>query len=322
MRILITGGAGYMGTALASLLLEQGHEVRVLDALNFGCRQLMGIWSNSKFELVHGDIRDNEVVSTALDGIDAVVHLAAIVGDPACARDPDLTKAVNLEASRSIISLCGDMGVERLIFASTCSNYGRMADPTQYIDEHAELQPLSLYAETKVAIERDLIAAGESSKFTFTLLRFATLFGISPRMRFDLTVNEFAMELATTGELKVYGEQFWRPYVHVRDAGRAIASVLESDADLVAGEVFNVGATSQNFRKQDIVDMISAKVEKVNIEYVRKEEDPRDYRVSFDKIASKIGFDITLTVEDGIDEILKLVGTSGMGDLNDPIFRN
>ena len=187
----------------------------------------------------------------ALEGADALVHLAAIVGDPACAQDPELSQAVNVDASRALFAE-PPAGVPRIVFASTCSNYGRMADPIVALDESAPLAPVSLYASQKVEIERELLEGGAA-----TCLRFATVYGVSPRMRFDLTVNEFTRDLWAGRVLEVYGGQFWRPYVHVGDAARAIELVLARPDEDVGGRVFNVGDSGENYRKQDLVEMIT-----------------------------------------------------------------
>ncbi len=154
MRVLITGGAGYVGSTLAPLLLAAGHKVRVLDRLRIGGESLLGVWSHPDFEFVHGDVRDRETLREAVSDCDAVVHLAAIVGDPACAREPDTARAINLDASMALIEDSRKAGVQRFVFASTCSNYGKMKDPSQFVNEESELQPVSLYAETKVAVEK------------------------------------------------------------------------------------------------------------------------------------------------------------------------
>ena len=182
-----------------------------------------------------------------------------------------------------------------------------MKDATQYVDEESELSPVSLYAETKVAVEKALLQSAGNDGWCPTPMRFATVFGVSPRMRFDLTVNEFTMEMLTKKHLKVFGEQFWRPYVHVRDAARAIQLVLTSPAEKVAGTVFNVGATDQNLQKQQLVEMISPHATDAVVEFVHKDEDPRDYRVSFTRIHEKLGFKITRTVAQGIAEVAQLV---------------
>jgi nucleoside-diphosphate-sugar epimerase len=322
MKILITGGAGYIGSTLTPFLLAAGHQVRVLDYLAYGGQSLLGVWAHPGFEFIPGDIRDREVVRMAVGDRDAVVHLAAIVGDPACSREPDLARSTNLDASLALIAESQSAGVERFIFASTCSNYGKMKDSSQYVDEESELSPVSLYAETKVAIETTLLQSGRSEHWCPTPLRFATIYGVSPRMRFDLTVNEFTMELLTKKHLKVYGEQFWRPYVHARDAARAIDLVLNSPPAMVGGCVFNVGATDQNFQKQQLVEMIRPHAPDAIVEFVHKAEDPRDYRVSFARITDRLGFKITRTVAQGIAEIVQLVRDSVVDNFADRKYRN
>jgi nucleoside-diphosphate-sugar epimerase len=245
-----------VGSTLVPLLLGGGHHVRVLDTLLHGGEPLLGVWSHPAFEFVRGDICDHSTVKATLADMEAVVHLAAVVGDPACAREPKLARAVNLEASMDLINESRRQKIQRFVFASTCSNYGKMKDPDGYVDEVSDLSPVSLYAETKVDIETALLRSGNEGGWSPTPLRFATIFGVSPRMRFDLTINEFTLELLTKKRLVVYGEQFWRPYVHVRDAARAIQLVLGAPVEKVAGCVFNVGATDQNFQKQQLIELI------------------------------------------------------------------
>ena len=322
MRVLITGGAGYVGSTLAPLLLGAGHKVRVLDRLAYGGESLLGVWANPNFEFIHGDVRDGDKRREAVTDCDAVVHLAAIVGDPACAREPELARAVNLEASMALIEESRKAGVQRFVFASTCSNYGKMTDPSKLVDEESELRPVSLYAETKVAVEKVLLEGGSDEKWIPTPLRFATVFGASPRMRFDLTINEFTMEMITKKHLVVFGEQFWRPYVHVFDAARGIALVLSSPREKVGGRVFNVGSTEQNLQKQQIVELIQTIVPDAKIEFVHKVEDPRDYRVSFSRILNELGYTTTRSVVDGIVEVAKLVRTGAISNLADSRYRN
>ncbi len=322
MRVLVTGGAGYVGSTLVPLLLNEGHEVRVLDSLCHGSYSLFGVWAHPAFRFHRGDVRDPTVVRRALEGAEAVVHLAAIVGDPACARDPDLARAVNRDASLALLAESARGGVRRFVFASTCSNYGRMKDPERLIDETSELAPVSLYAETKVEVEGELLGPRWQGRMCVTPLRFATVFGVSPRMRFDLTVNEFTAEMLLKQRLVVYGEQFWRPYIHVRDAARAIVAVLGSPEAAVGAEVFNVGSTDQNYQKQQLVDLIRPHAPAAVVEYVHRTEDPRDYRVSFARIRERLGFEITRTVPEGIAEVAQLVTDGAVADLADARFHN
>ena len=223
--ILVTGGAGYVGSVVVDELLAQGHAVRAFDSLlHGGVPSLLQSWGDDRFQFLRGDVRDAAARQEALADVEAVLHLAAIVGDPACSREPDAAREVNVEGTGGLLDDAQAAGVERCVIASTCSNYGKMADSDVYATEEFDLRPMSLYAETKVAAELDALARADD--FATTCLRFATVYGVSPRMRFDLTVNEFTREVALGQELVVFGEQFWRPYVHVRDAARAACMVL------------------------------------------------------------------------------------------------
>jgi len=212
--------------------------------------------------------------------------------------------------------------VARFVFASTCSNYGRMTDPELLMDETSALHPLSLYAETKVGFELELLDPLRSGPICATSLRFATIFGVSPRMRFDLTVNEFTRDLWADRELEVFGEQFWRPYIHVRDAGRAVRTVLDADPSEVEHEVFNAGRSGENYRKLDLVEEIGRQTPRGRVSYVKRDEDPRDYKVSFDKIRETLGFETEMTVPDGIGEIIEALDEGRFGDPFDGRYRN
>jgi nucleoside-diphosphate-sugar epimerase len=320
--VLVTGGAGYVGSILVQDLLRKEYGVRVVDSLLHGSLpSLLPAWGEEGFEFVPGDIRDPEVRRAALAGVDSVVHLAAVVGDPACARDPDTAREVNTDATRALLTEAQAAGVRRFVFASTCSNYGKMADPDALVTEEAELRPISVYAESKVAAELDVLARGRDG-FAGCCLRLATVYGTSPRMRFDLTVNEFTRELSLGKELVVFGEQFWRPYVHVRDAARALALALEAPDEAIRGEVFNVGNTSENYRKLDLVELLKRRIPSAQVSFVHKDEDPRDYRVSFEKVGGRLGFRTTRTVEEGIDEVIGLLRAGLVADPYAPIYRN
>ncbi len=320
-RVLVTGGAGFIGSALVKDLLARGRTVRVLDALIHGSvPSLLGVWAHPSLEFVRSDIRDAEGRRAALADVQAVIHLAAIVGDPACSRMPDDARSVNLGATSALVREAASEGVERFVFASTCSNYGRV-NGDAVADEEWELNPISLYAETKVAAELDVLAQSGNGLAT-TCLRLATVYGTSARMRFDLTVNEFTRDIALGRELVVYGEQFWRPYVHVQDAANAMALVVESPVDTVSGNVYNVGNTEENYRKLDIVELLRERMPSADVTYVRRDEDPRDYQVSFEKIASELGYSTALTVPEGIDEVTSLVQSGLLDDPYAAVYRN
>lgn len=320
--VLVSGGAGYIGSILVRLLLAKGYRVRVVDNLSFGGEPIIDLLNDDDFSFVKGDVRNENDVRGALDGVDHVVHLAAIVGDPACAKQPELAREVNLEGSKLFYLLADECGAKRFVFASTCSNYGKMEDPESRVDEDSPLAPVSLYAETKVEVEQFLLNQPASRTCKPTSLRFSTVYGLSPRPRFDLTVNEFAKELALGRELVVFGEQFWRPYCHVVDLCRSVIAALEAPEEKVAFDVFNVGDTSENYQKQMIVDEILKQIPDARIKYVEKNEDPRDYRVAFDKIASRLDFSITKKVPDGIAQVIQVIRDGFISDPDKPEYRN
>jgi nucleoside-diphosphate-sugar epimerase len=321
VRVTVTGGLGYIGACVVEELIRGGHHVRVLDSLLHGQEDVASQVTAGGAELVRGDVRDAAACAEAFAGADAVVHLAAIVGDPACAKDPASSHDVNVGGSRNVVARAQEAGVRRLIFASTCSNYGRMADPTVPITEDGELAPVSLYAEQKVQIEQALLGGG-FGELEPTCLRFATVYGVAPRMRFDLTVNEFTRDLWADRALEVFGEQFWRPYVHVRDAARGVVLTLSSDRDRVGGRVFNVGHSDENYRKLDLVQLITGQLGRGTVSYVQRSEDPRDYKVGFERIRSELGFEPERRVPDGIREIIATLEAQGFGDPYRSRFRN
>ena len=263
----------------------------------------MGVYNHPHFEFMKGDLRNRNDITHALKDMNSVVHLAAIVGDPACAQHPEIAEQTNWDAPKMLLDLCHESkNIERFIFASTCSNYGKM-DSESYLDESSPLRPVSLYAELKVKFEKYLLEGNFRSDLCMTVLRFATAYGLSPRMRFDLTVNEFIKEVTLGRELIVYGEQFWRPYCHVEDIARACNTVLEYEQRKVHQDVFGVGHTAENYQKKTLAEFVNSKVPDAKITYVQKDEDPRDYRVDFSKLRNKLGFHTSKKVPDGIEEI-------------------
>lgn len=322
MKVLVTGGAGYIGSVLVRQLLNKGYEVRAFDNLNFGGDALYDVMLHPAFEFLKGDVRNNDDVEKALEGIDAIAHLAAIVGDPACKKFSDEAKETNWQGSVSLFEAAEKAGVKRFVFASTCSNYGKMPDPDSFVVETSELNPVSLYAELKVKFEKYLLEEKKDSSVCTTALRFSTVYGFSPRIRFDLTVNEFTRNATINGEQEIWGAQFWRPYCHVDDLARAVVLVLESDEAKVKANVFNVGSTEENYNKGMIIEEVCKVVPNTKVNYVEMNEDPRDYRVNFDKIKNELGFTITKTVPDGIKEIYKLLQTGIVTDSFGQKFRN
>ena len=309
-NILVTGGAGYVGSGLLRELLLKGYLVTCVDNLMFGDDSLVDILNNKNFIFYKCDINNIKQLSDILSksNFDAVIHLAAIVGDPACKLYSDLAIKTNWDASKWLIDKCKEIGIPKFIFASTCSNYGKMDNPNTFVDENSKLAPISLYAELKVKFEKYFLYEMQKvDGFSPTSLRFSTVYGFSPRMRFDLTVNEFTKELALEKELVVFGEQFWRPYCHVKDFSNAFIKVLESPHKKVAYNVFNVGDTEENYTKKMLISEIKKIIPNSKIKYIHKNEDPRDYRVNSDKIKRELGFNITKRVPDGIMEVKRLI---------------
>jgi nucleoside-diphosphate-sugar epimerase len=317
--VIVTGGAGYVGSILLRRLLQNHYRVICIDNLRFGGSALLDIWDHPNFIFKKVDITNFSQVNQIIEEYHncyGIVHLASIVGDPACKLEPELTMKTNLDSSIHLLKKAAQANIERFIFASTCSNYGKMTNPGGYVDENSALAPVSLYAELKVKVEEFILNKSQKTDtFCPTCLRFATVYGTSPRMRFDLTVNEFAKELALGKELVIFGEQFWRPYCYVGDFSGAILTVLNESKNKVAYNVFNVGDSNENYTKKMIVDELLKLVPKGKIRYIKKKEDPRDYRVKFDKIKNELGFKISKTVSQGMDEIIRGVR---LGIIEDP----
>ena len=322
MKVLVTGGAGYIGSVLVRQLLKKGHQVRALDSLKFGGEALYDVMLHPDFEFMLGDIRNSEDVTKALEGIDAVAHLAAIVGDPACKKYSDEAKETNWSGSVALFEAAEKARVKRFVFASTCSNYGKMPDPDSFVTETSALNPVSLYAELKVKFEKYLLEERKDSKICSTALRFSTVYGFSPRIRFDLTVNEFTRNAAINGEQEIWGAQFWRPYCHVDDLARSVVLVLETSEEKVKSNVFNVGSTEENYNKGMIIEEVCKVVPNVKVHFVESSEDPRDYRVNFDKIKNELGYTITKKVPEGVKEIYTLLKTGIVTDSFGQKFRN
>lgn len=305
-HVLVIGGAGYIGAVLTDVLLEHGHHVRIFDNFIYD-HFVIGqtIVGRPRTSVVVGDFRDHDLLGKALEDITDVVLLASVVGDPISRKYPDLTWAINERGSEDLLDFLDGRGLDRFIFTSTCSNYGlRIAD--EPATENSELRPLSPYAETKVTLERFILQRAGCLDFKPVILRLATAFGFSPRMRFDLTVNQFAY-LAARGEvLSVYDKETWRPYCHVRDISAAILIMLEAPAHLIAGEIFNVGSEESNFTKENIVEEILHHV-RTNVEFVEGGADTRNYFVSFRKIRESLGFRCEQSVHKFIPELISAV---------------
>ena len=294
MNILITGGAGYIGTTLTPLLLGKGYKVTIVDNLLFGGDAIIPFFRHPSFSFIKGDIRDKELMKDAVKEKDIVIHLAAIVGYPACRKDPETAKSVNVEATKLLSSL---LSKDQLVmFGSTGSNYGTVVE---LCTEETPLNPLSLYGQTKVLAEKHLLENNITIAY-----RLATAFGVSPRLRLDLLINDFTYKAITQGYLVVYESHFMRTFMHVHDFARSFLFGIEN-VDKMSGQVFNVGSEKLNYNKRDICEMIKARTGAYfHYADIDEDKDKRNYEVSYQKI-KKLGFDTTVTVEEGIDELIK-----------------
>ncbi|MHC2069843.1 NAD-dependent epimerase/dehydratase family protein [Bremerella sp. T1] len=301
MKILVIGGAGYVGSVLTTRLHEQGHELTVLDSLMFGSQSLDNLKGQERFELIEGDLRDQDLLDRTIPGHDAVCLLAAIVGEPACNRDEATAEEINLHGALKVLEASKKHGATRFVFTSTCSNYG-ISDPNAPATETSPLKPLSVYSRSKVEAEKAILASADEN-FVPTVLRLSTAFGISPRMRFDLLVSDFTLAAYREHKVVIYGGQFWRPFVHTQDIARAIEMVLNASPDVVSGEVFNIGGDGNNVQKQELGEMVKEEVPDTTIEYITAGTDPRSYRVEFSKAKSQLGFEPEWSVRDGVKEV-------------------
>jgi len=318
-NVLITGGAGYVGSLLTERLLAKGYHVTVLERFSFGIEPVKEFTYHPDYKIHFGDVRNSGDIKESLKDAEAVIHLAAIVGDPACAVQADLAVEVNYKSTVRMATLAKEAGIRKFIFASTCSVYGANVDKT--LKETDELNPVSLYGETKMEAEKELLRMTDD-EFRPTLLRFGTLHGLSRRMRFDLVVNYLTQKFLLEKEGKIFGGEQWRPFVHVRDIAKALSLVLEAPVTKVGGEIYNVGATRENYQMRDIGKLFEKHFRDADVQYIEEVKDKRTYRVSFEKIERELGFSNDFTVEDGIREIRGEIEAGRIKDPTDKRYRN
>jgi nucleoside-diphosphate-sugar epimerase len=316
------GGAGYVGNVLVRRLLAAGHRVRILDRLIFDHgTALAGIFEDPGLSFVRGDLRDGRALDEALEGVTDAVLLAGLVGDPVCSKYPDLARSVNGTGMRAAYDRLAAQGLDRFVFTSTCSNYG-LRETTEPATEESELAPLSLYAESKVEFEQHVLGRGAETGLCPTILRIATAYGLSQRMRFDLTISEFTRTLTIGDELIVYDADTWRPYCHVDDISTAIMTVLSSPEDAVRGEVFNVGHSDENYTKRMVVDAVQEHLGgRGRVSFVEGGKDARNYRVSFERIRERLGFEPRHRVPEAIGRLIAAIEAGAFDDVPDrPTF--
>jgi len=317
-NVLVVGGAGYLGSVLVRRLLQEGYYVRVLDNLMFGGESLCTFKGYDRFELIEGDVRNISSVMAALENIDAVVHLAAIVGDPACRSLPSNTVETNYLATKMLAEACKYHQVNRFIYASTCSVYGL---GNEVLTEESPTCPVSLYARTKIRSEEGILSMKDSS-FSPCAMRMSTLHGLSPRMRFDLVVNTFSMHAVVHKEITIHGGEQWRPLLHVEDAADAYVKCLRAPLSLIKGQIFNVGCSKQNYQIAELGQVISEVVPGTRIVKRAMNGDIRDYRVSFNKIQDLLGFKANHGVNESVKEIVAALNRGEISDVHGAKYYN
>jgi len=325
-RVLVVGGAGYLGSVLSEVLLSEGYRVRVLDTLHFGQESLKRFQKNQNFELIVGDVRDITTMNAAIDGADAVIHLAAIVGDPASKKYPKETIESNYLATICLSLACKYHQINRFIFASTCSVYGINKN---IISEESPLNPVSLYARTKIESEKGILSLADDN-FHPIILRMSTLYGLSSRMRFDLVVNIFTKMALTQGIIHIFGGKQWRPFLHVRDAAQAYVVCLKAPMKLLQklkNPIFNVGSDDQNLSIESLGKLVQQVLPKTKIEIAEAKDeqgivDRRTYRVSFKKMQKTFHFQTHHTISEAIREIRDAIHKKIIKNVNEAKYYN
>jgi nucleoside-diphosphate-sugar epimerase len=332
-HVLVTGGAGYIGSLLTSELLRANYLVTVADSLLFGGEALVSFLHHPNFHFVKTDVTEPRAIKDAVRGEhsssamwpkpEAVIHLAAIVGFPACqAVGRQVAWRYNVEATKMVFEQASALGAERFVFASTYSNYG-LAPNGQPVTEESPLTPQSLYAETKVAAEEYLLGQKDAPAAPL-LFRFATLYGISPRTRFDLIVNQFVLDAYTKRRLLIYQRGYSRSFVHVRDVVRGILLGLDASRSKICGQIYNLGTEDGNYTKDQIVELVLKRMPETMVEYkdLTFGGDMRDITVSFAKIKRELGFQTSLDVDDGIRELIFALKAGLIHNPLDERYRN
>ena len=317
-KVLVIGGAGYIGSALLPKLLARGYKVRLLDMFIYGDEPIAKVAGHPNLQIIRSDFRKVDQVVRAMQGMQAVIHLGAIVGDPACALDEDLTVEINLIATRLLAEVAKGHGISRFIFASTCSVYGAS---DELLNERSALNPVSLYARSKIASERVLLEL-EDERFRPMILRFGTIYGLSGRTRFDLVVNLLAAKAIIDRKITVFGSDQWRPFVHVEDAAKAVILALESRPDVVRDPIFNVGSDEQNRTLGQIGELIKRIVPEADLLISDSNSDRRNYRVCFQKIRTLLRFKPEWQLEDGVQQVIDAIYSGQVQSYSHPKYSN
>jgi nucleoside-diphosphate-sugar epimerase len=317
----VVGGAGYLGVVLCRKLLKEGYKVRVLDLLLFGAEPIQDLLNHKNFEFMEGDMRNISVIVKALWGVDAVVNLAAIVGDPACSTTPEAAIETNYLANKVLTEACKYHQINRFIYASTCSVYGVMEGEKE-LDENSPLNPVSLYARSKIQSEEGILSL-EDENFSPTILRMSTLYGYSPRMRFDLVVNTMTKTAVIQNKIIVHnGGKQWRPLLHVEDAADAYMKCLKAPFEHIKGAVFNVGSNKQNYQIRQIAEAVKRCVPKAKLEIQESNNDARNYLVSFSRIEKLLNYRVSSDLENSIKRIKRAIESKEIENVDDARYYN
>jgi nucleoside-diphosphate-sugar epimerase len=319
MRVVVLGGAGFIGSVLVRQLLEDGHHVRVFDHVFYDQTALAAVANHPRFAMVVGDVRHLDQVVPALVGADAVVHLAELVGDPLCAHNPVMTLEINYLATAAIVLACQYLQLTRFVYISSCSVYGASANPDTVLTEESPLSPVSLYAKLKIEAEQ-FILQHTRGPFAPCILRLGTVFGLSHRPRFDLVVNTLTAQAARTQTIAVFGGDQWRPHVHVSDVARAIRQALALPLATVRGQVFNI--VTENLTIDQVATLVAEEVPGTVVTRSESVVDRRNYRVSADKARRVLGFDPQVSVREGIREVAAALRSGVIADYTAPVYSN
>jgi nucleoside-diphosphate-sugar epimerase len=317
-RVLVIGGAGYIGSALIPKLLADGYMVRIFDRMIYGEGAITEFTDHPRVEVVRADFRQVDAVVKAMQDVDSVVHLGAIVGDPACALNEQVTIDINLMATRMVAEVAKGLGIERFIFASTCSVYGAS---DELLDEHSQLNPVSLYAKTKIACEQVLLKMADPT-FHPVILRFSTIYGLSGRTRFDLVINLLTAKALFDGEITVSGGEQWRPFLHVDDAALSVVHALHAPINLASAQVFNIGDNKENYTIGGSAELIREVVPTAVIKNLPFDGDRRNYKVRFDKAARDLRFHPAWNLRQGVEQVAEAIRSGRIKSYRDAQYSN
>ncbi|MBF0343336.1 MAG: NAD-dependent epimerase/dehydratase family protein [Nitrospirae bacterium] len=318
-KVAVIGGAGYIGSVLVGKLLRMGYSVRVLDLLLYGKDSLTCFEKEKNLEFIRGDCRDERLIDNVLDGVDAVIHLGEIVGDPACRINESFTIDTNYSATHMIVESCIKRQIKRFVFASSCSVYGQNDDD---VNEESALNPVSLYARCKIQSEEAIFSVS-SNFFCPTVLRLATVHGKSYRQRFDLVVNLLVIKAVAEQKIQIFGGEQWRPFISVNDICSGIVSVLHAESYKVKNQIFNLGDSRENYQLIQIGNIVKEHLPETAIDVLSEQQDKRNYRVNFDKIKKALGFTVEYKVDDTVKDLIQAYRVEKIfHDYNDSKYHN